>query len=96
MKVYLKFIETYFRYLDYYSLTSKMMITMTRRAKLIDVKVIFNTKVKVNVIILNVAMCFKILITYSLGIALKTILSNKSRFIKFIDNVSIIIKNLII
>ena len=73
-----------------------MMIIITKRAKLIDVKAILNIKVEVNIIILNVTICFKILITYSLKMTLKTILNNKSRFIKFINNLLIIIKNLII
>ena len=72
------------------------MITMTKRTKLIDVKATLDTEAEVNVITLDAAMRFEILITYSLGIALKIILGNKSRFIEFIDNVSIIIKNLII
>ena len=72
------------------------MIIITKRVKLIDVKVILNIKVKVNIIIFNVAICFKILITYSLRIALKTIFNNKFKFIRFIDNILIIIKNLII
>ena len=72
------------------------MIIIIKRIKLIDIKAIFNIKAKVNIIILNIAICFKILITYNLRITLKTILSNKSKFIRFIDNISIIIKNLII
>ena len=69
---------------------------MTKKVKLIDVKAILNIKAKVNIIILNVVIYFKILITYSLRIALKIIFSNKSRFIRFIDNILIIIKNLIV
>ena len=72
------------------------MIIITKRAKLINIKAILNIRVKVNIIIFNVAICFKILITYSLRMALKTILSNKFKFIRFIDNISIIIKNLIV
>ena len=72
------------------------MITITKRVKLIDIKAILNIKVKVNIITFNVIIHFKILITYSLRITLKIIFSNKSKFIRFIDNVLIIIKNLII
>ena len=72
------------------------MITLTRRAKLTDVRATLNTRVEVNVVILNITTRFKILITYSLGIALKTIISNKSRFIRFIDNMPIIIRNLVV
>jgi len=72
------------------------MIIITKRAKLIDVKAILNIKAKVNIIIFNIIIYFKILITYNLRIALKTIFSNKSKFVKFIDNVLIIIKNSIV
>ena len=72
------------------------MIIIIKRVKLINIKVIFDIKAKVNIIILNVAICFKILIIYSLKIALKIILNNKSKFIRFIDNILIIIKNLIV
>ena len=94
--MYLIFIETYSRYLDYYLLILKVVITLTRRAKLIDIRATLNTRVEVSIIILNTTIYFKILITYSLGIALKTIISNKSRFVRFIDNILIIIKNLVI
>ena len=72
------------------------MITLTRRAKLIDIRAILDTRVKVSIIILNTTIRFKILITYSLMIVLRTIISNKSRFISFIDNILIIIRNLVI
>jgi len=72
------------------------VITLTRRAKLIDVKAILDTRVEVSVITLNTTICFEILITYSLEIALRTIISNKSRFVSFVDNVSITIRNLVI
>ena len=75
---------------------SKIVITLTRRAKLIDVRAILDTRVEVSIIILNTTIRFEILITYSLGIALRTIISNKSRFISFIDNILIIIRNLVI
>jgi fumarate reductase subunit C len=90
------FIETYSRYLDYYLLTPKVVITLTRRAKLIDIRAILNTRVEVSIIILNTTIYFKILITYSLRIALRTITSNKSRFIRFIDNILVIIRNLVV
>ena len=80
----------------YHLLIFKMMIIIIKRVKLIDIKVILNIKVKVNIIIFNVVIYFKILIIYSLKIALKTIFNNKFKFIRFIDNISIIIKNLIV
>ena len=49
-----------------------------------------------SIITLNITICFEILITYSLKIVLRTIISNKSRFISFIDNILIMIKNLVI
>ena len=94
--MYSIFIKTYSRYLNYYLLTPKVVITLTRRAKLIDVRAILNTRVEVSIITLNTTIYFKILITYSLGIALRIIISNKSRFIRFINNMLIIIKNLVV
>ncbi len=75
---------------------SKVVITLTRRAKLIDVRVILDTRIEVSIIILDTTICFEILITYSLEIALRTIISNKSRFVSFVDNVPIMIRNLVI
>jgi len=94
--VCLIFIETYSKYLDYYSLTLKVVITLTSRAKLTDVRATLDTSVEVSVIILNATICFKILITYSLRIALRTIISSKFRFISFINNILIIIRNLVV
>jgi hypothetical protein len=48
----------------------KVIITLVGRGKLANVKVILNTKAKVSVISLNIALRFKILITYSTKIAL--------------------------
>jgi hypothetical protein len=61
-----------------------------------DIRVILNTRAKVSVISLDIALRFKILITYSSGIALWTITRNKSRFIRFTDNVAITIGNTIV
>ena len=72
------------------------MITLTRRAKLIDVRAILNTGVEVSIIILNTIIRFKILIIYSSGIALRTIISSKSRFVRFTDNVPVIIRNSVV
>ena len=72
------------------------MIILIKKIKLIDVKVILNIKAKVNIIMLDVAICFEILIIYSLGMILRIIIDNKFRFIRFINNILIIIKNLII
>ncbi len=90
------FVKSYSRYLDYYSLTPKVVITLIRRAKLTDVRAILDTRVEVSVITLDVTTRFEILITYSLGMALRTIISNKSRFVSFVDNMPITIKNSII
>ncbi len=90
------FVKSYSRYLDYYLLTPKVVITLTRRAKLTDIRAILNTRVEVSVITLNATIRFEIPITYSLGMALRTIISNKSRFVSFVDNVPIMIRNSII
>ena len=90
------FIKTYSKYLNYYLLTPKVVITLTSRAKLTDIRATLNTSIEVSIIILNATTHFKILITYSLEIALRTIISNKSRFVGFVDNVPIIIRNLVV
>jgi hypothetical protein len=48
----------------------KVIIIIVGRSKLINIRVILNIKVKVNVISLNIALRFKILITYNIRIAL--------------------------
>jgi hypothetical protein len=48
----------------------KVIITLVGKGKLINIRVILNTKAKVSVISLNIALRFKILITYSTKIAL--------------------------
>ena len=72
------------------------MITLTRRAKLTDVRATLDTGAEVSVIILNTIIRFKILIIYSLGIALRTIISSKSRFVRFTDNVPVTIRNSVV
>jgi hypothetical protein len=48
----------------------KVIITLVNKSKLINIRVIFNIKVEVSVISLNIALRFKILITYSIKISL--------------------------
>jgi hypothetical protein len=48
----------------------KVIITLVGKGKLINIRVILNTKAKVSVIFFNIALRFKILITYSIKIAL--------------------------
>jgi hypothetical protein len=48
----------------------KVIIIIISKSKLINIRVIFNIKVKVSVISLNIALRFKILITYNIKIAL--------------------------
>jgi hypothetical protein len=48
----------------------KVIITLVGKGKLVNIKAILNTKAKVSVISLNIALKFKILITYSTKIAL--------------------------
>jgi hypothetical protein len=47
----------------------KVIITLVGRGKLTNIRAIFNTKAKVSVISLNIALRFKIPITYSIKIA---------------------------
>jgi predicted metalloprotease with PDZ domain len=63
-------IKNYSGYLDYYSPTPKVIITIARRGKLIDIRVTLDTRAEVSCISLNVVLRFKILITYSTRIAL--------------------------
>jgi fumarate reductase subunit C len=51
---------------------------------------------EVSIISLDTAIRFEILITYNIGMALRTIIGTKSRFIGFLDNVVIIIRNIIV
>jgi hypothetical protein len=48
----------------------KVIIIIVGRSKLMNIRVILNIKVKVSVISLNIALRFKILITYNIRIAL--------------------------
>jgi isocitrate dehydrogenase len=48
----------------------KVIITLVSKGKLVNIKAILNTKVKVSIISLNIALRFKILITYNIKIAL--------------------------
>jgi hypothetical protein len=48
----------------------KVIITIINKSKLINIRVILNTRAEVNVISLNIALRFKILITYNTRIAL--------------------------
>jgi hypothetical protein len=74
----------------------KVIITLVGRGKLTNIRATLNTKAKVSVISLNIALRFKILITYSIGMALWIIIKNKSRFVGFANNIAIIIENTII
>ena len=58
-------IETYSGYSNYYSLTLKVVIILTSRVKLIDVRATLNSGVEVSIIIIDAATRFEIPITYS-------------------------------
>jgi hypothetical protein len=66
------------------------------RGKLANVRVTLNTKAKVSIISLDIALRFEILITYSTKMALRTITKDKSRFVRFVDNIVVIIENTIV
>ena len=89
-------IENFSSYLDYYSPIPKVIIILIRRAKLANVRATLNTRVEVSVITLDTTKIFKILITHSLRIALRTIIRNKSRFIRFTNNVLVTISNIVV
>ena len=63
-------IENFSGYLDYHLPTLKVIITITGRAKLADVRAMLNIGAEVSVITLDAAKRFKILVTHSLGIVL--------------------------
>src|SRR6266536_4625194 len=86
-------VENFSSYSDYYLPTPKVIITLTGRAKLANVRAILDTGVEVSVITLDAAKRFEILVTYSSGIALRTIVRNKSRFVGFTNNVLVTIGN---
>jgi hypothetical protein len=48
----------------------KVIITLIGRGKLANVRATLNTRAKVSIISFNIALRFKILITYSIEIAL--------------------------
>jgi hypothetical protein len=89
-------IENFSSYSDYHSLILKVIITIVGRGKLTDMRVILDTGAEVSCISLDAVLRFEILITYSTGMALRTIIRTKSRFVGFIDNVAVTIKNTVV
>ena len=88
--------ETFSGYSDYHSPTPKVVVTITGRAKLSDVRATLDTGAEVSVITLDAATRFEIPITYSSGMALRTIVGNRSRFVGFADNVPVTIGNTVV
>jgi hypothetical protein len=74
----------------------KVIIIIVGRSKLADIRAILDIRTEVSVISLDVAIRFKILITYNTGIALRIIIRTKSRFVGFSDNITIIIRNTVV
>ena len=74
----------------------KAVIILIGIVKLIDIRTTLNSRAKVSIITLDVVIYFKILVIYNIRMALKTITSNKSRFIRFTNNILVIIKNTIV
>ena len=89
-------VENFSGYSDYYSPTPKVIIILTERAKLVDVRATLYTRAEVSVITLDAVKRFEILVTYSSGMALQTIIRNKSRFIGFANNVLVTISNIVV
>ena len=63
-------IENYSGYLDHHSPAPKVIITIAGRGKLTNVRATLNTRVEVSYISLDAVLRFKILITYSIRMAL--------------------------
>ena len=59
-------------------------------------KAILNIKAEVNYISLNTVLKFEIPITYNIKITFRMIIKIKFKFIKFINNIIVIIKNTVI
>jgi len=89
-------IKNFSGYSDYHSLILKVIITIVDRGKLINVRAILDTGAEVSYISLDAVLRFEILITYNTGIALRTIIRTKSKFVGFIDNVAVTIKNTVV
>jgi len=89
-------IENFSGYSDYHSLTLKVIITIIGKGKLINVRATLDTGAEVSYISLDAVLRFEILITYSIRITLRTIIRIKSKFVGFIDNVAVIIKNIVV
>ena len=49
-------IEDYSRYTDYYLLTPKVVVTLTRKTKLIDIRAMLDTRVEVSVMSLDIVI----------------------------------------
>ena len=89
-------IENFSGYSDYHSLILKVIITITGKGKLIDIRATLDTGAEVSYISLDAVLKFEISITYSTRITLRTIIKTKSKFVGFIDNVAVTIKNTIV
>jgi hypothetical protein len=89
-------VENFSGYSDYHSPTPKVIITLAGRGKLADVRATLDTGAEVSVISLDAALRFEIPITHSTGMALRTIIGNKSRFVGFADNVAVTIGNTVV
>ena len=70
INVNLLIIENFFNYLNYYSFIFKVIIILTDKNKLIDIRITFNIKAEVSYISFNIVLKFEILITYNNKITL--------------------------
>ena len=70
INVNLLIIKNFFNYSDYHLFIFKVIITIINKGKLINIKAIFNTGVKLSYISLNIVLKFEILITYNIKITL--------------------------
>jgi hypothetical protein len=63
-------LENFSGYLDYYSPMPKVIIIIINRSKLANIRVILDIGAEVNIISLDIAVRFEILIIYNMGMAL--------------------------
>ena len=88
--------ETFSGYSDFHSPTPKVVVTLTGTTKLSDVRATLDTGAEVSVMTLDAVTRFEIPVTYSSGMALRTIIGSKSRFVGFADNVPVTIGNSVV
>jgi len=82
--------------ITFHLLIPKIVVTIPENTKISDVRATLNSEVEVSCITLKTAIRLGLSITKSQSMALKIIIKTKSRFISYVDNITITIENLVI